>query len=95
MTRYAIGVDYGTLSARAVVVDTATGRVAGSAAMDYPHGVMDAARQADGNINPMRRPTLNRKTLPRLPVRHLCRGAWRPRGASPARRRTCGCRPPP
>ena len=43
MTRYAIGVDYGTLSARAVVVDTATGRVAGSAAMDYPHGVMDAA----------------------------------------------------
>ena len=43
MTRYAVGVDFGTLTARAVVVDTATGRVAGSAAMDYPHGVMDAA----------------------------------------------------
>ena len=43
MPKYAIGVDFGTLSARAVAVDTATGRVAGSAAMDYAHGVMDAA----------------------------------------------------
>lgn len=41
--KYAIGVDFGTLSARAVVVDVATGRVAGDAAMDYAHGVMDEA----------------------------------------------------
>ena len=38
--RYSIGVDFGTLSARAVVADTATGEVLGSAEMRYPHGVI-------------------------------------------------------
>lgn len=43
MSKYAIGVDFGTLSARAIVVDIETGRVSGSASMDYPHGVLDAS----------------------------------------------------
>jgi L-ribulokinase len=38
---YVIGVDFGTLSARAVVVDAASGRVAGSGVADYAHGVLD------------------------------------------------------
>ena len=38
--RYVVGVDFGTLSGRAVVVDTADGRVLGSAVTDYPHGVL-------------------------------------------------------
>ena len=40
MGRYAIGVDFGTLSARALVVDVETGRELGGAVMDYPHGVL-------------------------------------------------------
>ena len=41
MAKYAVGVDFGTLSARAVVVEIGTGQEAGSAAIDYPHGVME------------------------------------------------------
>ncbi len=37
---YVIGVDFGTLSGRAVLVEAATGRTVGEAVMDYPHGVM-------------------------------------------------------
>ena len=40
--RYCIGIDYGTLSARAVVVDVRNGSVSASAVYPYPHGVMDA-----------------------------------------------------
>lgn len=38
--RYVVGVDFGTLSGRAVVVDTVDGRVLGSAVTEYPHGVL-------------------------------------------------------
>ncbi len=41
MTKYAIGVDFGTLSARALVVEIGTGRELHSATMNYPHAVMD------------------------------------------------------
>ena len=41
MGRYAIGIDYGTLSGRAVLMDMADGSVGASVSMDYPHGVMD------------------------------------------------------
>ena len=43
MGRYTVGVDFGTLSARALVVDADTGRELADAAMDYPHGVMTQA----------------------------------------------------
>ncbi len=41
MSKYAIGVDYGTLSGRAVIVDLTDGQELAVAVYDYPHGVMD------------------------------------------------------
>lgn len=40
MAKYTVGIDYGTLSARAVLVDVETGNVAAESSMDYPHGVI-------------------------------------------------------
>ena len=45
---YVVGVDFGTLSARAVVVDSADGAELGSAVHDFEHGVMDRALAATG-----------------------------------------------
>ena len=39
--KYTIGLDFGTLSGRAVVVDTANGDVIGEAVLDYPHAVIE------------------------------------------------------
>lgn len=41
MTKYSIGVDYGTQSGRAVLVEVATGREVATAVKEYTHGVMD------------------------------------------------------
>ena len=41
MSRYTIGLDYGTLSGRAVLADAADGRVLATAVYEYPHAVMD------------------------------------------------------
>ncbi len=41
--RYCIGIDFGTLSARALLVDAETGREISSGLCDYPHGVMESA----------------------------------------------------
>ena len=41
MNKYTLGIDYGTLSARTVLMDCADGSVAASATMSYPHAVMD------------------------------------------------------
>ena len=41
MSKYAIGLDYGTLSGRAVIVDVKDGRQLASAVYEYPHAVMD------------------------------------------------------
>lgn len=41
MPKYSIGVDFGTLSGRAVVVDVNDGLELSAATWDYPHGVMD------------------------------------------------------
>lgn len=43
MKKYAIGVDYGTLSGRALLIEAATGKELASAVYEYPHGVMDRA----------------------------------------------------
>lgn len=43
MSKYTIGIDYGTLSGRAVLVEVGTGRELSSATLEYPHAVMDRA----------------------------------------------------
>ena len=40
MAKYTIGLDYGTLSGRAVLVDVKDGREVASAVYEYPHAVM-------------------------------------------------------
>ena len=49
--KYTIGIDFGTLSGRAVLVDVANGRVVDSAVRAYTHGVMDTALP-DGTVLP-------------------------------------------
>ena len=43
MAKYSIGVDYGTLSGRALIVNIETGEELSSAVYEYPHAVMDEA----------------------------------------------------
>lgn len=49
---YVIGIDYGTLSGRAVVVRVSDGVELGSAVLDYPHAVMDTTLAATGAALP-------------------------------------------
>jgi len=41
MPKHTIGIDFGTDSARAVLVDVASGRVAATASVPFPYGVID------------------------------------------------------
>ncbi|MEG0549614.1 MAG: ribulokinase [Vagococcus sp.] len=41
MTNYAIGLDYGTLSVRGVLIEATTGEVLASKTYEYPHGVIE------------------------------------------------------
>ncbi len=51
--KYLIGVDFGTLSGRALVVRASDGKELGTAVVDYPHGVMDEQLSAaDGQRLP-------------------------------------------
>lgn len=50
--RHVIGVDFGTLSARALVVDVRNGAELGSATADYAHGVMDTVLADTGVVLP-------------------------------------------
>lgn len=43
MAKYAIGLDYGTLSVRALLVNIETGEEVGVSVYEYPHGVMEKA----------------------------------------------------
>ena len=44
--QYVVGVDYGTLSGRALVVRVSDGAELGSAVLEYPHGVVDTVDAA-------------------------------------------------
>ncbi len=48
MARYALGLDYGTESARALLVDVADGREAGTAVAAFPDGVIDRRLPGSG-----------------------------------------------
>lgn len=50
--RYTVGIDFGTESARALVVDTASGREVGVGTSSYHHGVIDAALPVTGQPLP-------------------------------------------
>ena len=50
--QYVIGVDYGTLSGRALVVRVGDGREVGTAATEYPHGVVDRELPGGGELPP-------------------------------------------
>jgi L-ribulokinase len=50
--QYVVGVDYGTLSGRAVVVRVSDGVELGSAVLDYPHAVMDVTLASSGATLP-------------------------------------------
>jgi len=45
---YTIGLDFGTLSGRALLVDIGNGQVMGEAILDYPHGVLDSMLPSGG-----------------------------------------------
>jgi L-ribulokinase len=45
---YTIGIDYGTLSGRALLVDARTGEEVATSVCDYPHGVIDETLPATG-----------------------------------------------
>src|SRR3954453_22035161 len=50
--QYVVGVDYGTLSGRAVVVRVGDGAGLGSATHDYPHGVLERALPDGSELPP-------------------------------------------
>lgn len=52
MPKYSIGVDFGTLSGRALLVNVETGEELGDATLDYPHGVMDEALPCGKKLAP-------------------------------------------
>ncbi len=51
MAKYALGVDYGSLSARAVLIDIKSGEIAGTAVYEYPHKIYDY-EFVDGTLLP-------------------------------------------
>ena len=52
MSKYTIGIDFGSLSGRAVLMDTETGREVATATLDYPHAVMDTKLAKTGATLP-------------------------------------------
>ncbi len=53
MNTYTIGIDFGTLSGRCVVVDCKDGREVAEAVFEYPHGVMDTCLPGGEKLPPL------------------------------------------
>ena len=53
MSQYTIGIDFGTLSGRAVLVNTENGDEIKSSVFDYPHGVIDETLPTSGERLPL------------------------------------------
>lgn len=49
---YTLGIDYGTLSGRALLVDTRNGQEVATAVFEYPHAVMDTALPSGKKLPP-------------------------------------------
>lgn len=49
---YTLGIDFGTLSGRALLVDVRDGREIATAVFDYPHGVMDERLPSGKRLGP-------------------------------------------
>ena len=52
MTKYVIGIDFGTLSGRALLMDAQTGREIAESTMEYKHAVMDTALPSGKKLPP-------------------------------------------
>ena len=52
MAKYTIGIDYGSLSGRAVIVDVENGKQLADCVMDYPHAVMSETLASTGEPLP-------------------------------------------
>ena len=52
MSKYVIGIDFGTLSGRAVLMDTATGKEIAESTMEYRHAVMDVCLPSGKKLPP-------------------------------------------
>lgn len=52
MPKYSIGVDFGTLSGRALLVNVETGEELADATLEYPHGVMDETLPSGKKLAP-------------------------------------------
>lgn len=61
MRDYVVGIDFGTLGGRAVVVRVCDGTEIGSATCQYRHGVIDQRLPATGRELPMCQPTVCRR----------------------------------
>ncbi len=52
MAKYTIGIDYGSLSGRAVIVDVENGKELASSTYEYPHAVMDTELPTGEKLGP-------------------------------------------
>lgn len=52
MSKYVIGIDFGTLSGRAILMDTKNGREIAESTLEYAHGVMDVCLPSGRKLPP-------------------------------------------
>src|SRR6185295_9732815 len=87
---HVVGVDFGTLSGRAVVVRVSDGAELGSAVHEYPHGVMDTTLTAGPSARTERAVALPPAWALQVPqdyvevLRHAVPAAVRSAGIDPA-----------